>query len=165
MPAQQKELKWEKPVKTLEQALSKLAKGAKTLQFQHRDLAGEVPTSYSYEELEGYVANPQIGKRGAKEIFKALESNHTCVALDLSGNDIKGKNAIIALCEMLKVNKTLRILYLENNQIDDSACKKLADVLKGNNVLEELCLSGNLITDAGAGDLAKGLRKNRTYIN
>mmetsp|Transcript_3925 Transcript_3925/g.4528 ORF Transcript_3925/g.4528 Transcript_3925/m.4528 type:complete len:340 (-) Transcript_3925:492-1511(-) len=162
MPSKRGGLKWERPVKTLEIALEKINGGAKTLQFVHRNMDyTSRPSSFSHSELKDHVTNPEIGKDGAIKIAKALESNDKLVALDLSGNKIRGR-AITAICKMLKQNKTLRILYLEHNLIDDADCKKFAEVLSRNEVLEELCLSYNNISNKGARAIADALKKNRT---
>lgn len=149
-------------MKTLDLALKKIEGGSKTLQFVHRSLDHSTrPSSFSHSDLDSFICNPEIGKDGAIKIAQALEKNETLVALDLSGNKIRGR-AITAICEMLRVNKTLKILYLEHNKIDDADCKKFAEVLARNEVLEELCLSYNNISDKGARAIASSLKKNRT---
>ena len=72
-----------------------------------------------------------------------------------------------ALCE----NKTLRVLDLDNDSLDDTQLSYLVKALCTNRTLEELMLNHNLITSTGVALLAhkfvemKGLKKISMYSN
>ena len=65
------------------------------------------------------------------------------------------------LAESLARNRTLKILWLEENRIGDAGAMKLADALRENATLEKISLWFNEIGDAGAKRLAKALETNR----
>lgn len=152
---------WEKPVKTLDQALSKIYDGCETVQFEHR-LDPYSSGVVDFRRNAGdKIANPHLGDDGVKKICQALEKNTTVKALDLSGNRI-GNEGVEAICKLLKKNDTIEVLYLEDNRITDTECELLADKLRKHESLRELSLSGNRITSKGAKAIATSLRKNKS---
>ena len=122
------------------------------------------------------VANPP-GPGGVTEIAEALGSNQGLQLLSLSNSS--GDDGAAALAKMLRMNKTLKWLYLctlrpkpldYSNSIGDKGATALADVLKEyNSSLRELHLCGNTnITNTGLGKLIETVQKNKTltlYIN
>ena len=66
------------------------------------------------------------------------------------------------LADALLVNKTLWVLELNGNHLDDVACKQLANALKTNSTLRVLVLDDNPdISDDGAMALAGALGENK----
>jgi len=98
------------------------------------------------------------------ELFQAIKDNdENITTLELFGHDIGGKGAE-ELADALKVNSTLRWLYLNNNNIGDKGAEALADALKVNTTLRWLYLWENNIGDKGAEELAKA-KSYRASIN
>lgn len=93
---------------------------------------------------------------------KALVRNKTVVELELSSNLI-GAEGIKHLAAAIKVNCTLRIIYLGGNyQIgDDDALLFLADALVSNKSLKKLKLNSCNIRDVDAQSLATALLLNK----
>mmetsp|Transcript_15596 Transcript_15596/g.49752 ORF Transcript_15596/g.49752 Transcript_15596/m.49752 type:complete len:351 (+) Transcript_15596:246-1298(+) len=103
---------------------------------------------------------------------RALGKNAMLKSLDLSNNDIgPDKEALQALCEALKVNKTLLQLKLQENHIGDDGAKMLTDSgvfdkKDGNTTLKEFVVDVKLQTEvfdslmrAGGGGGKKGGKK------
>ncbi|KZO90783.1 hypothetical protein CALVIDRAFT_558476 [Calocera viscosa TUFC12733] len=61
--------------------------------------------------------------------------------VDLKGNDIR--TGVTYIAQVLKRNRTLRVLNLAENRIDEKGLSALAEALKYNETLETLDLSGN----------------------
>ena len=69
-----------------------------------------------------------------------------------------------SMISLLKIIRTLKVINLENNNIDDTAAKELADHLKWNNVLEQLWLRGNELCDKGAKVVLNSLKNLSTLL-
>ena len=59
-------------------------------------------------------------------------------------------------------DKSLKVLYLHNNNISDAGAKELAQALKVNNSLTVLDLYNNNISDVGAKEIAQALKVNNS---
>lgn len=106
-------------------------------------IAGSVSTprtlsgSYAYDPLQQPSA-ALLDKVRALDNLPRLGALRT---LDLKGNDIKGGTLYIA--QVLKRNRTLKILNLSENKIDAVGLTQIAESLKYNSCLETLDLSKN----------------------
>ena len=70
----------------------------------------------------------------------------------------------VALANALKVNKTLKKIWLNGNSIEDNGANALSGALKINSTLKEMSLSDNVIGDEGAKVLAEALKINTSLI-
>ncbi|EJT99501.1 hypothetical protein DACRYDRAFT_17203 [Dacryopinax primogenitus] len=61
--------------------------------------------------------------------------------VDLKGNDIR--TGVTYIAQVLKRNRTLRVLNLAENRIDEKGLSSIAEALKYNETLETLDMSGN----------------------
>jgi len=105
----------------------------------------------------------QLGRKATKGISKLIQRNDTMKVLDLSRNHIGYSNVgMEKLSVALKSNKSLRVLDLGDNRIENPGAKWLGRALKCNSGLDSLRLSGNDFTDKGALYIAKGLEFNST---
>jgi hypothetical protein len=66
------------------------------------------------------------------------------------------------LADILKINKTIKSIYLEGNSIKDGGAKALGEALKSNTTLEYMNISNNSITFDGAREIFRGLKINRS---
>ena len=69
-----------------------------------------------------------------------------------------------AMMSSLQIIKTLRVITLENNNIDEDAATELAGHLHCNNVLEQLWLRGNELYDKGASVVLQSLHNLSTLL-
>jgi len=106
--------------------------------------------------LNLYLNN--IGIEVAELVAKVLEFN-SITTLDLYGSNIKAKG-VKYLAEVLKSNKSLKVLYLGWNNIGNNGVKYLAETLKFNKSLKVLNLGWNNIDNNGAPFIAKILEFN-----
>ena len=67
-----------------------------------------------------------------------------------------------ALADSLRKNKSLTVLGLGDNAIEDRGAAALASALKSNDTLRELYLPRNGCTDTGVLELAEALKTNMT---
>ena len=124
-----------------------------------------------------YLESNPLGSAGVTWIAEALGSNQGLEKLALMNTECDDEGAV-ALAKMLRMNKTLKRLYLCNkpnkpkrkNSIGDKGATALADVLKEyNSSLRELHLCRNTnITITGLRKLFEAVQKNKTltlYIN
>jgi len=94
-------------------------------------------------------------------LSKALEINKSVVILDLYGNAIENKGAI-AIASALKINKTLTKLSLHDNRIGDDGAIAIAKALETNTTLTNLSLAFNWIKEPGIEALVSSLKINTT---
>lgn len=73
-------------------------------------------------------------------------------SFQISNNDM-GEEALSAIVEMLKINKNITSLNLDNNNLGNKV-SILAEALKTIKHIEKLSLASNAISDKGASDLA-----------
>ena len=69
-----------------------------------------------------------------------------------------------AMMSSLQIIKTLRVITLENNNIDEDAATELAGHLHCNNTLEQLWLRGNELYDKGASVVLQSLHNLSTLL-
>ncbi|UJR34216.1 hypothetical protein I4U23_021622 [Adineta vaga] len=100
--------------------------------------------------------------QGIQPLINLLSTNQ-CVLekLHLGANKISNQG-ILLLSEILKTNTTLKVLWLDNNQISDESIHVLSKVLcHQNRTLQELSLKKNpLITSLSITDFIEIIQKN-----
>ena len=107
------------------------------------------------------LAKNQLRKEGAKALCTALSAPATALEhLDLSGNKI-GVSGAQAFANMLKTNKTLKVLNLFSNLVDVDGARSLNDAFKVNCTLQEIDLGLNRLREKGVMALADGLSVNK----
>lgn len=94
------------------------------------------------------LSNNSLGK-GICSVALALELNNTIQKLKLSGTDT-GREGGEAIVEALTVNKSLAVLDMGRNSLDDLVVTKLARSLKLNTSLRQLSLRSNSFSTIGA---------------
>ena len=70
-----------------------------------------------------------LGDDGTKNLARGLQQNQTSRELQLYGCKV-GNEGAVALADMLRVNKHLRILNIQNNQIKDAGASNLARAIE-----------------------------------
>jgi hypothetical protein len=70
-----------------------------------------------------------------------------------------------ALADALKVNTSVKSIYLESNQIGDAGVTALAEALKVNSSVTLINLDGNQISKKGATALADALQVNTSLLD
>ena len=89
------------------------------------------------EELYMYD-NYYSTTRPVMELFSSLRENKTVKRLMINGNISDDECGVI--CDVLRVNHTLRVLHMYDNPITGQASQLILDALKNNDTLEELSL-------------------------
>ncbi|KAL0226000.1 hypothetical protein P9112_013324 [Eukaryota sp. TZLM1-RC] len=115
------------------------------------------------------VYDNRIEEKGTEALADALKFNYTLTQLQLGDiscsdtdeNYIKDEGAVY-LSEMLKVNRSLKILNLKSTRIGTAGASALAEGLAQNYGLKQLYLDGNEIGDDGAISLANALKFTTT---
>ena len=97
------------------------------ISYQHKDKFKQIQNSNSY-------------KKFSKEAIQKL-------------SQVDSKTLILSL----QIIRTLKVINLENNNIDKDAATQLADQLDSNNMLEQLWLRGNELYDKGASVVLRSL--------
>ncbi|WWC69798.1 uncharacterized protein I206_103741 [Kwoniella pini CBS 10737] len=95
---------------------------------------------------EGKMSNPELGgaSMALQRSVRALDGVERIgrlLTLDLKSNEIK--NGVTYIAQVLKRNRTLKVLNLSDNKIESSGLASLAEALKYNSTLETLDLSNN----------------------
>ena len=85
--------------------------------------------------------------RRAKQILSTIPRVGHLLTLDLKGNDIRG--GVAYLSQVLKKNRTLKVLNLSDNNIEMPGLVAIAEALKYNATLETLDLSHNPCSGPG----------------
>jgi Ran GTPase-activating protein (RanGAP) involved in mRNA processing and transport len=88
-----------------------------------------------------------LNDSGAIIIAEALEFNNTLKSLDIRDNDLFNHLSIFAICNMLKINKTLEKLSLSINYFSESKSKAFIDALIINNTIMEINNNDKPITE------------------
>ena len=125
-------------------------------------LADSLKDNKTLEKLSLY--DNEAGDNGIYFLAKALSIyNRNLKKLDLGKNKITDE-AVKHLAQMLKVNKTLALLYLTQNEITDGGVFILADTIQNyNTTLELLHLSENkLLTDLSVNPLVSMIEHNQS---
>jgi len=100
----------------------------------------------------------------ATAMAEALKVNNTLKLLYLDGNRI-GDDEIKSFANSMKLNSSLNTLNLRDNNVGIAGAKILAETLLMNTSLEYVDLSCNKIGDSGVKFLAKSLKKNDSIKN
>lgn len=108
------------------------------------------------------LTNNGITKHAADEIGLALKTNNTLEVLNLSNNKLQSTGIVKIMHILNKDNKTLKVLDVEYNDINDLAADKIAATLANNTSLEQLNLSGNSLKAKGTIKILQALKTNRT---
>jgi len=93
------------------------------------------------------------------KLASAIAKSKTIKELFLSDNNISDEGTKY-LADSLKKNNSLQILYLHNNNIGDDGAKYIADMLIVNKSLQKIDLSYNNVSDKGAEYLVDALNKS-----
>lgn len=106
-----------------------------------------------------YIAGNHIGPVGIAHVCAALAEDTRVTALWLKRNPLKAAG-MRPLAELLRVNRTLRVLDLVNCGLLDDGLKVILDALSGadgNTTLRHLYVGTNGVTEASAGRIAEFL--------
>jgi len=104
-----------------------------------------------------------IGNGGALALSAAFSAEKLCLEKLYLQDNLISDYGMRPFCSALKKNKTLRILKLSRNKLEDDA--RFGEMLAENTALEELVLEGNSISDKGAVEFGEfGLRNNSTLV-
>jgi len=87
------------------------------------------------------IGAPSLALQRSVRALDSVERIGRLLTLDLKGNDI-GKG-VTYIAQVLKRNRTLKVLNLSDNKIDGSGLVSLAEALKYNSTLETLDVSSN----------------------
>ncbi|KAJ7616131.1 hypothetical protein FB45DRAFT_935338 [Roridomyces roridus] len=108
------------------------------------------------EQRERERAGPSAALLDKVRALDALPRVGALRTLDLKGNDLK--NGITYIAQVLKRNRTLKVLNLSDNKLDVACLVSLAEALKYNSCLETLDLSRNPCSGPGL----EGIQSLRT---
>ena len=110
-----------------------------------------------------YFNENDIGPEGAAYIAELLKNNKTITELDLENNNL-GDQGASALGKMLSTNESLLKLDLTNTNIGDRGAQDIGIGLSNNSTLEKLEIDENNIADAGATGLMKFHENNSSQL-
>jgi hypothetical protein len=96
---------------------------------------------------------------GTEKLYQALKLNKTLLLLDLRNNNI-GPEGSKFIASMIKDCKSLQNLLLGNNNIGNEGVKFIAEALKSDNLLKIINLSKNEISDIGIAYISETIRVN-----
>ncbi|KJE96276.1 hypothetical protein CAOG_06619 [Capsaspora owczarzaki ATCC 30864] len=113
---------------------------------------------YVKNEVVLMLSGARMNEAEAQAVVEGLKVNTKLIFLSLSTNPI----AAVTIADLLRVNKTIQNLFLQENQIGDADAVAIADALKVNTTLNDLDLKVNQIGDAGAVAIADALKLNMT---
>jgi hypothetical protein len=150
--------------------------------FRNKD---RLPMVQFYHLVKVYISNlSQLDNVSLKDsyeskvVFKVLEKNTSLKFLNFAGCNTKSFEAefdryfleiilsnVILLSTALKRNKSVIILDLYRNNLEDEAAIAIATALKINKTLTKLSFHDNRICDDGAKAIASALETNITLIN
>ncbi|WVR04933.1 hypothetical protein IAU60_001945 [Kwoniella sp. DSM 27419] len=116
---------------------------------------GGLPVSHAM--AEGRMTSVELGgaSMALQRSVRALDSVERIgrlLTLDLKSNDIR--NGVNYIAQVLKRNRTLKVLNLSDNRIDSTGLTVLAEALKYNSTLETLDLSSNPCCGSGGEGVA-----------
>ncbi|KAF9925439.1 hypothetical protein FBU30_004772 [Linnemannia zychae] len=115
-----------------------------------------------------YLPHNNIGDEGLEKICESLKRNKTLIGLDLELNNIgSGQNTagMVALAEVLKVNRTLREINLAYNTFSGDAISELMKGVAVNSTLESINFINCGISTEGAIAIAEILPSARGLQN
>ena len=94
------------------------------------------------------LASCDITTKGGSALAISLTINSTIEELNISGNSLGGLGAIPSIAQVLQYNKTLKRLYMHNDDsLSRSNVENLINRLRNNKTLEELTLSEKFRVD------------------
>lgn len=110
-----------------------------------------------------YLSRLGLGQDHLSVIAQCLPSNKTLRVLDLFGNNIENQH-VIAMANALKENNSVEILVLPcpANDLSVESCAAISEALKVNNKLSTLNLPRSNLSDEGIFHIAAGLTVNKT---
>tara|TARA_R110002073_G_scaffold130702_4_gene277392 strand:- start:523 stop:1074 length:552 start_codon:yes stop_codon:yes gene_type:complete len=97
-------------------------------------------------------------------ICDMLKVNTTLKSLDL-GNNYLNDNSCQFICDILKTNTTLTHINLENNEFTYRGCTIICDMLKTNTTLTSIDLSNNSFHEEGCKFICDMLKVNTTLTS
>lgn len=111
--------------------------------------------------VELSLYNNCLGQQGVEVLAQALSKPDCALqCLDLGWNDI-GAEGADSLAEILKTNRSIKRLYLQNNSIGTDGLKPLAAAVETNSALEILDIGFNQVTESNLGALTIMLEECR----
>lgn len=119
------------------------------------------------KENVSYVDLSKLARIGDDEailIAGFIENSKTLTILNLSHNYIDNKGAIV-ISQALKNNSSLKVLYLDNNSIGNEGAEAISRALKVNSSLSRLYLGGNGITNIGVLAIALECNSSLTILD
>ena len=119
-----------------------------------------VPIAEQFSASGIYLTSKGLTAHDATVVAEILKSNTSVTKVNLYGNKEIGDEGAKALAEALKVNTTVKELFLQLCGIGDDGAAAFAEALRSNTSLTELHLGGCNIGDDGAAALAEALRSN-----
>ena len=112
------------------------------------------------------IANYCITYQAVNTLAKGLCKNSTLEVLYLINTGLglydNPSSEFTGMAEMLKINVTLKRLFLDNNPLGSGGVTWIAEALGSNQGLRFLCLMNTECDDEGAAALANMLRMNKT---
>ena len=115
---------------------------ASLLNYQHLNVMYQIYISYQHKNK--FYVNYKSFLQEAKQKLSQINSK--------------------AMISSLQIIRTLRVINLENNNIDEDAATELAGHLHCNNILEQLWLRGNELYDKGASVVLQSLHNLSTLL-
>uniref|UniRef100_A0A0W0F6R5 RNI-like protein n=1 Tax=Moniliophthora roreri TaxID=221103 RepID=A0A0W0F6R5_MONRR len=109
-----------------------------------------------------YNQGPSAALLDKVRALDALPRLGSLRTLDLKGNDLR--NGTTYLAQVLKRNRTLKVLNLSENKLDVACLVAIADALKYNTCLETLDLSRNPCCGSGSSSGSGSLTKDRDRL-
>jgi hypothetical protein len=104
------------------------------------------------------ISQNKIGK-GMHDLLLAIPESNV-EFFDAASTGVSNEVCALFFRYHLVECNQLRTLYLDNNDLEDSAVEFLVDGLKTNTALRHLCLRENLFTKTGVEYIAKALKEN-----
>lgn len=81
--------------------------------------------------------------------------------LNISIYSLSDNNSLKLLCNFLEINKTIKHISLESNNLRDEGAIYLSDLLTKNNTIKTLVIGGNNITNIGLNAFTESLKVNK----
>ena len=91
-----------------------------------------------------HLSSTSISDNGVCHLSRALQNNSSVTHLFLINNKFITNTGAVALGEMLRVNKSLRVINLRNTSVGEEGATALMEGLQHNQVLNELWLPQGL---------------------
>lgn len=107
------------------------------------------------------LSHNNLGSQGLEKLCAGLANNNTLAVLDLTRNLLDERGGIALARTLLRRNKSIESLYLEQNRMGPRAWQEIAAALAENAVVTELNCAENSIDDAQVAALARALRTNK----